>query len=80
MAGDDVEVLDATAGTWMGRWDAYFAGLGIAHLRSPMFFHPSPADSDALVAFARREGREGELVRIEGVVGKEKSKHARKQE
>lgn len=26
-------------------------------LRSPLFFHPSPADLDALIAFAEREGR-----------------------
>ncbi|KAL8292269.1 hypothetical protein RQP46_001735 [Phenoliferia psychrophenolica] len=78
--GDDIKVLDSSAGGWLGKWDAYFRELGISHLRSPMFFHPSPSDTDALVAFARREGREGELVAIPGVVGKEKSKHARKKQ
>ena len=55
---DDLKVLDSSAAGWLGKWDGYFKGLGITHLRSPMFFHPCPADTDALVAFARREGRE----------------------
>lgn len=77
-ARNDVKVLDSSSSSWLGRWDGFFKGLGITHLRSPMFFHPSPAEVDALVAYAHREGREEELVAIDGVVGREKSKHARK--
>jgi hypothetical protein len=73
-----VKVLDKTSSGWMGKWKNYFEGLRIENLRSPMWFHPSPAEVDGLVGFAQREGREGERVVIEGVVGKELSKHARK--
>lgn len=73
-----IKVLDSTSNKWMGRWDDYFEGLRIKHLRSPMLFHPAPADVDALVAYARREGREKELEPINGVVGKELSKHEKK--
>lgn len=76
--GSMVKALDATGGKWMGRWDSFFEGLRITHLRSPMFFHPSPATADAMVAFAQREGREDELKAIDNVVGSEKSKHWRK--
>ncbi|KAM0748393.1 hypothetical protein T439DRAFT_291719 [Meredithblackwellia eburnea MCA 4105] len=74
----DIKVLDGTSDTWLGRWDGFFKGLGISHLRSPMFFHPCPAEVDAMVAYASRTGREKELVPIQGVVGKELSKHKRK--
>lgn len=79
----DVKILDATSGKWLGRWDAYFKGLGIHFLRSPSFFHPSPKNQDALLAFGQGrkegEGKEGEdWVEIKGVVGKELSKHSRK--
>ncbi|GAA5950415.1 hypothetical protein JCM3765_004537 [Sporobolomyces pararoseus] len=73
-----IKVLDSTSDQWLGRWNNYFKGLRIKTLRSPMLFHPSPADVDALVAYARRERREDELTEIEGVVGKELSKHAKK--
>lgn len=53
-------------------------GLRITHLRSPMFFQPSPADANALVAYAQRTGREKELAPICGVVGREFSKQQRK--
>jgi hypothetical protein len=62
----------------MGRWRGFFKGLRIETLRSPMLFHPSPADVDALVAYARRVGGENELEPIHGVVGKELSKHQKK--
>lgn len=45
-------ILDATAPTWMARWDAAFQHLDISHLRSPMFFHVDPADRDSLLALA----------------------------
>ncbi|GAA5888844.1 hypothetical protein JCM6882_002874 [Rhodosporidiobolus microsporus] len=73
-----ISVLDSTSDRWMGRWDGYFEGLRIPHLRSPMLFHPSPADADALVAYARRMDRESELEPVKGVVGKEFSKYQRK--
>lgn len=43
-----------------------------------MFFHPDPRDRDGMLEFAVREGRQGELKVIEGVVGKDLSKHQRK--
>ncbi|KAK0551669.1 hypothetical protein OC861_005652 [Tilletia horrida] len=44
-------------GSWMGLWNRLFDAYQIPHLRSPMFFHPSPSDQDALVAYANRKGR-----------------------
>lgn len=73
-----VKVLVASGEGWLTKWDTMFGKLEISHLRSPLFFHPSPADNDALVAFAQREGRENELEPIHGVVGRERSKHMRK--
>lgn len=52
-----IKVFDSTADRFMGRWDTYFSNLSLDTLRSPMTFHPAPADADALVAFARREQR-----------------------
>ncbi|CAD6897384.1 unnamed protein product [Tilletia controversa] len=49
-------ILDRIGG-WLGLWNRLFAAYEIPHLRSPMFFHPSPADLDALVAYAERTGR-----------------------
>ncbi|KAI5481763.1 FAD binding domain protein [Pseudohyphozyma bogoriensis] len=77
-SGTTIKVFDNVSDGWMGKWKRFFKRLEISHLRSPMFFQPSPADEDALVAYARRMGKEDELVPIAGVVGKEKSKHARK--
>ncbi|GAA6002705.1 hypothetical protein JCM10207_007636 [Rhodosporidiobolus poonsookiae] len=73
-----ITVLDSTGDQWMARWNGFFKGLRIVHLRSPMIFHPSPADADALVAYARRMDREHELQPVKGVVGKEFSKYQRK--
>ncbi|BGP36399.1 hypothetical protein JCM10449v2_000300 [Rhodotorula kratochvilovae] len=77
-AGPAIQVLDSSSSEWMARWDGFFAGLRIEHLRSPMLFHPAPADANALVAYARRTGREDELEPIKGVVGAELSKYQRK--
>lgn len=44
-----------------------------------MFFQIDPKDRDGLLGFAYREEREGELREIKHVVGKELSKHQRKQ-
>lgn len=74
----EIRVLDATGPDWLSRWNAFFSGLSISHLRSPMTFHPSPADVDALISYARRTGREAELEPIPGVVGRELSKYQRK--
>ncbi|GAA6063920.1 hypothetical protein JCM10212_003538 [Sporobolomyces blumeae] len=73
-----IKVLDATSDSWMARWNGFFAGLRIEHLRSPMLFHPHPADVDSLVAYSKRVGGEAQLEPIHGVVGKEMSKHQRK--
>ena len=72
-------VVDVT-GEWLGQWKKLFDALQITHLRSPMFFHPDPSDVDGLVAFAHTHGRAEELKEIKGVVGKELSKHKRKQQ
>lgn len=71
-------VLDATADTWMQRWNTLFKTLEIKHLRSPMFFHVDPADRDSLLQQAHANGQADELVEITGCVGKEVSKHHRK--
>lgn len=52
-----IRVLDSSKAGFLGRWDAFFDKLRLEHLRSPMIFHPAPADADSLVAYARREGR-----------------------
>ncbi|KHJ36274.1 putative fad binding domain protein [Erysiphe necator] len=75
----DLVVLDADGDQWMHSWNENFKKLRISHLRSPMFFHPDPSDRDGLRAFAYVKGRMNELREIEGVVGKELSKHLRKQ-
>ncbi len=74
----DIAVLDANGDQWMSAWDERFERLGISHLRSPMFFHPDPRDRDGLLEFTVSEGRQDELKEIQGVVGKELSKHQRK--
>lgn len=52
--------------------------LQIPHLRSPLFFHPHPADVDALKSYAHCHGRASELIGIGGVVSREWSKHQKK--
>ncbi|KAK7413772.1 hypothetical protein QQX98_007339 [Neonectria punicea] len=71
-------VLDATAGSWMGRWNKLFKMYDISHLRSPMLWHVDPQDRDALLSHAYSNEREGELVEIRNCVGKEISKHHKK--
>lgn len=71
-------VLDATGDQWMAKWNQLFKTFDISHLRSPMFFHVDPGDRDGLLAFAHEERRENELQEIRGCVGKEVSKHKRK--
>ncbi|KAH6995830.1 FAD binding domain protein [Ilyonectria sp. MPI-CAGE-AT-0026] len=71
-------VLDATAGTWMGRWNRLFKMYDISHLRSPMLWHVDPQDRDALLSHAYSNERESELVEIRNCVGKEISKHSKK--
>ncbi|KPM34597.1 hypothetical protein AK830_g11972 [Neonectria ditissima] len=68
-------VLDATEGSWMGRWNKLFRMYGITHLRSPMLWHVDPQDRDALLSHAYSNEREDELVEIRNCVGKEVSKH-----
>ena len=102
-------VIDRIGG-WMANWNRLFKAYEIPHLRSPMFFHPSPFDIHSLVAYAERKGRTScssgdsstragrgrkqkgtdstkfglnrcsDLVEIPGCVGKEVSKHKKKQE
>lgn len=74
----DVIVLDADHEDWMGRWNRLFATYEIKQLRSHMLWHVDPNDRDSLLAHARDNGRESELVEMKGCVGKEMSKHAMK--
>ncbi|KAF7934269.1 uncharacterized protein EAE97_008629 [Botrytis byssoidea] len=78
-SGLDIAVLDAHGGEWMSAWNERFKKLEIKYLRSPMFFHPDPRDRDGLRGYAWKEGRDHELKEIHGVIGKELSKHQRKQ-
>lgn len=73
-----IKVIDAVSSKWMGQWDNQFDTCQIPYLRSPMFFHPDPADLDGMIAFAYRNNRENELKKIDNVVGKELSKHQQK--
>ena len=73
-----IKVIDAGGG-WLNKWDNYFRNLRISHLRSPMFFHPSP-HNDGLVSYSAESGRESELRVIDNVVGRERSKHSRKKQ
>lgn len=74
----DMKVLDSSGSGWLKSWRANFAALDISHLRSPMFFHPSPQDRDGLLAFAHETGRYGDCVEIANCVQKSMSKHRRK--
>ncbi|KAK4176265.1 hypothetical protein QBC36DRAFT_11987 [Triangularia setosa] len=74
----DIIALDATHHDWCGRWNKLFKCYNIEHLRSPMFWHVSPADRDALLGYAYSQSRESELLEIHHCVGKEVSKHMRK--
>jgi hypothetical protein len=73
-----IAVLDATANSWMARWNSRFQTLDIPQLRSPLPWHLDPKDLDSLRGYAHREGRSCELVEIKGCVGGELSKHAKK--
>ncbi|KAG9563906.1 FAD binding domain-containing protein, partial [Aureobasidium melanogenum] len=72
-------VLDGTDKDWMSRWNHLFKTFEISHLRSPMFFHPDPQDRDGLLSFTYEHERNKELVEIPECVGKEISKHKKKQ-
>ncbi|CAE6356374.1 unnamed protein product [Rhizoctonia solani] len=50
-------VLDKLGEGWMTNWNRHFRAFNISHLRSPLFWHPDPADLDALISFAERKGR-----------------------
>lgn len=74
----NIKVIDSTGDRWLAKWDSLFDVYRISTLRSPLFFHISPADRDALLAFTHSNKRAGELTEIAGCVGKEVSKHRRK--
>ncbi|EJD49724.1 hypothetical protein AURDEDRAFT_47977, partial [Auricularia subglabra TFB-10046 SS5] len=73
-------VVDRIGQGWLGAWDRNFKELHITHLRSPMFFHPCPADLDALLGYASAHGKPEDLSEIPEVVGREQSKHQRKRQ
>ncbi|KFY98423.1 hypothetical protein V500_01664 [Pseudogymnoascus sp. VKM F-4518 (FW-2643)] len=66
---------DSSGSDWMAKWTCLFRAYDIKTLRSPLFFHVDPRDRDGLKAYAYAEGREKEMVKLKGVVGKEISKH-----
>lgn len=72
-------VLDSSDGNWLGRWRTLFKAFDIRHLRSPMIWHIDPNDRDSLLGAAWRSGRDDDMVHIPFCVGKELSKHAKKQ-
>ena len=74
----DILVLDSSGRDWLSGWKQNFAALEISHLRSPMFFHPSPHDRDGLLAYAYETGRYGDCIEIANCVQKSMSKHRRK--
>jgi hypothetical protein len=53
---------------WMGKWNQWFEGLSIRHLRSTALFHPDASDDHALLAFAASTGRQKELEEIPGLL------------
>ncbi|KAF2671450.1 FAD binding domain-containing protein [Microthyrium microscopicum] len=73
-------VLDASGDEWLTNWERLFETLRIQQLRNPKFFHVDPAHRDALLEFAVTSGRTGECAEVNGCVGRERSKHARKKE
>ncbi|CAK7903393.1 hypothetical protein CAAN1_32S00518 [[Candida] anglica] len=79
---EEILVLDAVSDNWLGQWDRQFAACKIPYLRSPMFFHPDPANVDGMVSYAHLQKREGpkDLMEIVNVVGKEYSKHQQKKQ
>lgn len=68
-------VYDSSGSDWMTKWSCLFHAYNIKTLRSPLFFHVDPRDRDGLKAYAYAKGREKEMVKLKGVVGKEISKH-----
>lgn len=52
-------VVDKLGEGWMGQFFRNFASLEIPFLRSPMFFHPDPADLDGLLEYAVQQNRAG---------------------
>ncbi len=73
-------VIDASAPSWLGRWDRLFGAYDIAHLRSPLLWHVDPQDRDSLLARAHDpvRARSDDLFDIGACVGKEISKHLKK--
>ena len=49
------------AGKWLLDWDAAFDALDIEFLRSPAWAHPDATSQEAMVDFAKREGRMSEF-------------------
>ncbi|WFD35721.1 hypothetical protein MCUN1_002582 [Malassezia cuniculi] len=50
-------VIDRLGDGWLGLWNRLFAAYEISHLRSPMFFHPDPADLGGLLEWTVATGR-----------------------
>lgn len=52
-----VLVVDKLGDGWLGQWNRNFKMYEIPYLRSPMFFHPDPADLDGLLEYAVQTDR-----------------------
>ena len=50
-------IIDRFGAGWLGLWHRLFAAYEISHLRSPMFFHPDPADLGGLLEWTTSVGR-----------------------
>lgn len=76
----DLLIIDSTSSKFLKQWDNQFENCKIPFLRSPMFFHPDPANIDGLFTYfeANRRDKDSDLLKIENVVGKEYSKHKNK--
>lgn len=77
---DQMLVLDGTSDSFIGQWRNQFQTCQIPVLRSPMFFHPDPANIDGMITYAHEKNRENDLMEIKNVVGKEYSKHQHKRQ
>jgi len=48
----DICIVDASSGSWMGRWKSQFKLLEIPKLRSIMNHHPDPFSEDSMIEYA----------------------------
>ena len=68
-------ILDKLGDGWLGQWHRNFSALEIPYLRSPMFFHPDPADLDGLLEYAVQTGhaKSGPFTYLSETMGRKPS-------